>query len=67
MLSLELCRFSNEIFVAFELKCFTSIYGTLKESLQSQFGYRMTAVMFQVFPDFYKKKLRESFVHLRIG
>ena len=30
LLSLERCHFSNEIFVAFELICVTSLYGSLK-------------------------------------
>ena len=55
LLSLELCHFSNEIFVAFELNCVTSLYGSLKKSLQNHFGYRMAAVICQVLPDFYKK------------
>ena len=55
LLSLELCQFSNEIFVAFEQNCVTSLYGSLKESLQNDFGYRMAAVMCHVLPDFYKK------------
>ena len=53
-LSLELCHFSNEIIVAFELICVTSLYGSLKESLQNHFGYRMAAVMCQVLPDYYR-------------
>ena len=57
LLSLELCHFSNEIFVAFELNCVTSLYGRLKESLQNHFGYRMAAVKCQVSPDFYNKIL----------
>ena len=69
LLFLELCHFSNRFFVAFELNCFTSLYGKLKESLQNQFGYRMAAAMCQilVLPDFFKKIFQESFVHLRIG
>ena len=55
LLSLELCHFSNEIFAAFELNCVISLYGSLKESLQNHFGYRMAAVMCPVLPDFYKK------------
>ena len=55
LLSLELCHFSNEIFVAIELICVTSLYGSLKESLQNHFGYRMAAVMCQNLPDFYEK------------
>ena len=55
LLSLELCHFANEIFVAIELNCFTSLYSRLKESLQNQFGYRMAAFMCQVFPDFCNK------------
>ena len=59
LLSLELCHFSNEVFVAFELNCLTSLNGSLKELLQNQFVYRMAAVMFQVLPDF-RKKIREK-------
>ena len=55
LLSLELCHYLNEVFVAFELNCVTSLYGSLKESLQYHFGHRMAAVMCQVLPDFYKK------------
>ena len=50
-----MCHFSNEIFVAFELICVTSLYGNLQKSLQNHFGYKMAAVMGQVLPDFYKK------------
>ena len=60
LLSLELCHFSNEIFAAFELNCVISLYGSLKESLQNHFGYRMAAVMCQVLPDFYKKFCEKS-------
>ena len=55
LLSLELCHLLNEIFVAFELNCVISLYGSLKQSLQNHFGYRMAAVMCQVLLDFYKK------------
>ena len=55
LLTLELSHFSNEIFVAFELNCVASLYGSLKESLQNHIGYRMAAVMCQVLPDVYKK------------
>ena len=57
LLSLELCHFSIEIFVAFELNVVTFLYGTLKESLQKHIGHRMAAVMCQVLPEFYKKIL----------
>ena len=60
LLSLELCHFSNEIFVAFELNCVTSLYGRLKESLQNHFGYRMAALMCQVIPDFLKKNCEKA-------
>ena len=45
----------NEIFLAFELICVFSLYGSLKETIQNDFGYRMAAVMRQVLPDFYEK------------
>ena len=60
LLSLELCHFSNEIFVAFELNCVICLYGSLKQSLQNHFGYRMAAVMCQVLPDFYKKNFEKA-------
>ena len=35
LLSLELCHFSNDFIVAFELNCVTSIYGSLKNTPKS--------------------------------